>query len=312
MISSQSEARSNAGVLLNNDLIGSSCDLELMTPAGRLCGLRWGTPGNTPVLALHGWLDNAASFARLGPLLESSDVVAIDLPGHGWSDHRPPDSRYHFVDYMPTVLDAMTALGWPSCVLLGHSLGAAIATFTAVVEPNRVQGIFLIDGLGPQSETPREAPGRLQRSIREFNEAGAKVGPEYPDLNQMIDARRRVGRVSKTGAALLIARNTLRGEHGYRWRTDPRLRLPSPQYMSEEQILAYLEQVNVPAFLVMAHDGLLYGRETTKNRVAIFPELMVEELSGGHHVHLDDPESIARLVHEFLGRMITGWKPTID
>ena len=56
--------------------------VELSTRVGMLRGLRWGRPGNTPILALHGWLDNAASFSRLAPLLLDVDVVAIDLPGH--------------------------------------------------------------------------------------------------------------------------------------------------------------------------------------------------------------------------------------
>jgi pimeloyl-ACP methyl ester carboxylesterase len=290
--------------ILNNTLRGPATDLELVTPAGTLRGLRWGIPGNMPVLALHGWLDNAASFAQLGPLLENSDIVAIDLPGHGCSDHRPPGSRYHFVDYIPAVLDAMTALAWPKCVLLGHSLGAAIATFTAAVEPNRVQGLFLIDGLGPHSETPQEAPARLQRSIREFSESVDKIDIEHSDLNQMIDARRQAGRVGKQGAALLVARNTVPSETGYRWRSDPRLRLPNPQYMTEEQILAYIAQVRAPALLVIAREGMLRGRAMTKERAAVFPGLKVEELPGGHHLHLDDPESIARLANDFLCRMI--------
>jgi len=57
--------------------------VELVTGAGTLRGLRWGRSGDASILALHGWLDNAASFARLAPLLMDADVVAIDLPGHG-------------------------------------------------------------------------------------------------------------------------------------------------------------------------------------------------------------------------------------
>ena len=198
--------------------------VELATGAGTLRGLRWGRTGNTSILALHGWLDNAASFAGLAPLLADADVVAIDLPGHGYSDHRPTGTRYHFIDYIPSVLDAMNELGWPNCVLIGHSLGAAIASFTAATEPGRVLGLFLIDGLGPSSEKPHSAPGRLQCSIRRFADSPATATAEYPDLDTMINARHRVGRISKFGAAALATRNAMQGERGFRWRTDPRLR----------------------------------------------------------------------------------------
>ena len=57
------------------------------TPYGRLTALRGGT--GTPVLALHGWLDNAASFVPLAAHLRDIDLVALDLPGHGASAHLP-------------------------------------------------------------------------------------------------------------------------------------------------------------------------------------------------------------------------------
>ena len=49
----------------------------------KLAGLSWGKPGDRPLLALHGWLDNAASFSLLAPLMTGYHVVALDLTGHG-------------------------------------------------------------------------------------------------------------------------------------------------------------------------------------------------------------------------------------
>ena len=51
----------------------------------QMAGLRWGTPGARPLLALHGWLDNAQSFTPLAPHLSQFDFVALDLTGHGRS-----------------------------------------------------------------------------------------------------------------------------------------------------------------------------------------------------------------------------------
>jgi len=278
----------------------SPVPVELMTGAGTLRGLRWGRSGDASILALHGWLDNAASFARLAPLLMDADVVAIDLPGHGYSDHRPQGARYHFIDFIPVVLDAMNELGWPNCVLIGHSLGAAIASFTAATEPDRVQGLFLIDGLGPSSEKPHSAPGRLQRSIRRFVDCPATAATEYPDLDAMINARHRAGRIGKAGAALLATRNAIQSERGFRWRTDPRLLLPNPQYLTEEQVLAFLRKVEAPTVLGMASEGLLQAQPQTKERICAFSSIDVVELPGAHHLHLDDPQPVAQVVNRFL------------
>src|SRR3546814_404711 len=73
-------------------------EFELETPAGRIAGLRCGEPGMPRVLALHGWLDNAASFVPLAVEFERIgtrvDLVAPDLPGHGRSAHLPPGADY--------------------------------------------------------------------------------------------------------------------------------------------------------------------------------------------------------------------------
>ena len=60
----------------------------------------WGDESATVnVIAIHGFLDSAASFDRLAPLLVSKSkgnirVVAVDLSGHGKSAHRPDYSNY--------------------------------------------------------------------------------------------------------------------------------------------------------------------------------------------------------------------------
>ena len=67
-------------------------ELTFSTRYGEIAALQWGTGNPNKVLALHGWLDNAASFSHLAPLLleQQLEITAIDFPGHGWSDHRAP------------------------------------------------------------------------------------------------------------------------------------------------------------------------------------------------------------------------------
>ena len=95
-------------------------EIVLDTPYGRLTGLRGGN--GTPVLALHGWLDNAASWIPLAPHLHDIDLVALDLPGHGTSPHLPVGAEYALAGTVHTVLDAADALGWDRFAVLGLSL----------------------------------------------------------------------------------------------------------------------------------------------------------------------------------------------
>ena len=135
--------------------------LSLTVNGRRLEALAWGTPTGFPCLALHGWLDNANTFARLAPRLPQLHWVAIDLPGHGLSEHRSPDAKYHFIDWVGDVMAAADALGWQRFSLVGHSMGAAIAALCAGAYPNRVKRLALLDGLGPFSSEAEDVPARL-------------------------------------------------------------------------------------------------------------------------------------------------------
>jgi len=63
-------------------------EIFIQTANLKLGALSFGNPMETPVLALHGWLDNAASFIPLAQHLNETNLIALDFPGHGKSEHR--------------------------------------------------------------------------------------------------------------------------------------------------------------------------------------------------------------------------------
>jgi len=56
-------------------------ELRFETSGLEYAAISWGEVHQPVVLALHGWLDNALSFARLGPALTGYRVVAVDSLG---------------------------------------------------------------------------------------------------------------------------------------------------------------------------------------------------------------------------------------
>ena len=109
-------------------------EIRLDTRQGALAGLAWRRQGRPRVLALHGWLDNANSFQPMAPLLGQLDLVALDLPGHGHSDHRHSTARYHFVDYLYFSTATYTSLGYGDIYPLGGlRLMAGIETITGLM-----------------------------------------------------------------------------------------------------------------------------------------------------------------------------------
>ncbi len=275
-------------------------ELELKTPYLRLAARAWGPLDGVPVLALHGWLDNAASFDALAPLLPDVRLVALDLTGHGRSEHRPPGIHYHFVDFIPDVVAAVDALGWDRFALLGHSLGGGIASFVAATLPERIDRVAMIEGLGPPTSDPADGPANLRKTIQQMDALPHKRPPVYANLEAAIQARCEASGLSWVAATILVERGVRPVDGGFGWRTDPRLRFVSPLYLSEPQILAYMERIVAPALLICGADGYLVKRAYMQERYARIADLTVKILPGGHHPHLEDPEPCAHLLAPFL------------
>jgi len=123
-------------------------NIWIQTPDLKLAARAWGPADGKPVLGLHGWLDNAASFDALAPMLEDIRLVALDFPGHGWSDHRPHNSWYYLADYTADIQRVAAALGWDRFSLLGHSLGGGCALSLGLDQPGRTASLTLICPVG--------------------------------------------------------------------------------------------------------------------------------------------------------------------
>lgn len=108
----------------------------------------WDGPDDTTFVLLHGlggshlsWLQVAPGLAGLGR------VLALDLPGYGWS---PRDGRASgLMDQRRTLARFIEARATGRVIVCGNSLGGAIAVLQAAVEPDRVTGLVLTGSVFP-------------------------------------------------------------------------------------------------------------------------------------------------------------------
>ncbi|NYZ15969.1 alpha/beta hydrolase [Azospirillum sp. RWY-5-1] len=101
-----------------------------------------------PVLLIHGNVVTAEDFAVSGVmdrLARTHRVIAIDRPGMGYSD-RPRDRLWTPDAQADLLLHAMERLGVVRPVIVGHSLGAMVATALALRHPDAVRGLVLAGG----------------------------------------------------------------------------------------------------------------------------------------------------------------------
>ncbi|MFS8608136.1 MAG: alpha/beta hydrolase [Gammaproteobacteria bacterium] len=268
-----------------------------------LAALEWGDAGGLPVLALHGWLDNAGSFERLAPLLAGCRVVALDLAGHGFSDFRSEDSGYLLWQDVGDAIEVADRLGWTRFSLIGHSRGAAIATLVAGTFPERIERLVLIEGGLPLIDPPDAAPARLAEALVRKRELAGRTGRVFAGRERAIEER--VAGFSKVEreTAEILARRSLRAvPGGWVWHADQRLKAPSELRFTSDQVRAFVARVTAPVLLFRATESPFNGAPEYDEIVPLFRSLRIIRLTGGHHLHLEGAEhAMAAEVRAFFG-----------
>ena len=272
-------------------------------PGLTLRGRAWGNPAGEPFICLHGWLDNAASFNRLAPRLPELNILALDFAGHGHSDHRPAGCHYFPLGDIQDVIAAAEAQGWDRFGLIGHSMGAAIASETAGLFPERVTRVVMLDGMVHHQGGPEDGNARNRTAIEQMLTAHGKRPPVYPDTEAMVARVSAATDQSPEAARELVARGHVEVEGGVTWRTDPRIRFATPLRISARQIDALMAATTAPSYLLMAGQGDRWFRGGVARRAKHHPNLRQDEMDGPHHLHLEPShvDRVAMRVRSFLG-----------
>jgi pimeloyl-ACP methyl ester carboxylesterase len=265
---------------------------------------KWGTQG-LPVLAIHGWLDNSGSFEGLLPYLTPNiQLCSVDLPGHGLSSHKPVGQYFHMTDIVIDLFRFADLMGWKQFALLGHSLGACIASLMAGTFPERIQGVALIDGLGPLTQLAQDSPKQLKQSITAHVKMGSKNLRDFSSKEEAIQARMQgVTAISKKAANILLKRGLKKTDSGWQWSTDPRLLLPTPSIMTEDQVLYFLSEISAPTCLIRPEQGYPFPLKRMETRMNHVKLLTLIELPGQHHIHLEQPETVAPYLNTFFNQI---------
>ena len=230
-------------------------------------------PGRgAPVVALHGLTATYVSFIGVAERLAGRrPLLAIDLRGRGDSDK--PAGPYGMAQHARDVAAAMRALGLGPSVIVGHSMGAFVATALAAAEPELVSALVLIDGgfALPMTEAARQVfeiglskrIGQLQQiypsrqAYREFWRSQPQFPPQDwgPWAEAFLDYE-------------------LGGEPP---RLQPKaseqaVRIDLAEGLKSREITQRVEAIRVPVVMVRAEAGFLPGQPP------LYPEPVVTEM----------------------------------
>lgn len=145
------------------------------------------TGAGPPVVAAHGFYDNGRRWVPLAEdIAEDYDVAAYDARGHGRSD--APETGYDLDARVADLAGLVSALELDDPVLLGHSMGAATAAWTAAKRPDLPRALVLEDPVGVHRE-PEMSPDERVEAVREMLRERAnrsieeEIEMNYPDVD---------------------------------------------------------------------------------------------------------------------------------
>ena len=290
-----------------------------------LTALACGDENHQPVLCLHGYLDNAASFLPLmqtSNLLTGKRIIAVDWPGHGHSDHRSVGAHYHFIDYVGDLVALFSLNNWQAIDIIAHSMGAMIASAFAAAFPEKVKSLTLIDSFGfictPVEQTTHQLrEGMLSRKrlikptssvkpLRKFTEdIAVKARMQVSDLT--IEHAKLIVQRSLTSAQQRDDNKIMSNEDVtlYCWRSDPRLRSISPYRLSLVQGQQLFSDIKCPLLLIYGDKGMKMVATGLDNFASVVNNLTTIKLMGGHHVHMEQAKALSSLLNNFFNRIQT-------
>lgn len=240
------------------------------------------------------------------------------MPGHGKSSHYPKGMIYYlFWDGIVLIRRIAKYHQWSNLVLMGHSLGGALSFMYASIfnEEDDLSKLIMFDIAGPtvrdQNKLAEQAGPCIDKMLK-FENYPITQQPCYnynESIDVVVDAHE--GSISKEGAKTLMGRGMalapecLNQPDGYIFSRDLRLKVSLLGMFCEEQTLAHAKRIRCEVLNIRGKPGMNFGDPTVYPKVIESlrensKRVVFEEVEGTHHLHLETPSKIFKLVREFL------------
>ena len=255
--------------------------------------LDYGTPGLPPMLCIHGGAANGHWFDFVAHgFTPDYHVRALDLRGHGDSEHAVPPS-YFYGDYAADLNQLVEKLDLRDFVLIGHSMGGAVSLLYASTYPGRVKNLIIVD-------TSINLPPERVNLLRDV---GSRPGSTYATREELVSRYRlRPGNPLATPDVVRhIAMHSGKRTDDGTWKH----KFDRSVYATRESMdgMPQWERIKIPALLVKGSNSERITPEIYAQVKSRAPQAeLVEVRDSDHHVTLDNPLGFVEKVAGFLRR----------
>jgi pimeloyl-ACP methyl ester carboxylesterase len=296
--------------LLNSSIQSLATEKRFTLNGFNYVGQLWGEEGGLPIIALHGWLDNSGSFSYLAPQLRGVQCLALDLAGHGLSDHKAGLDDYPLWSDTAAIYAIADQMGWDTFALIGHSRGAMMSLLTAGAYPQRISHLIMLDAIMPPLMDEKNAVERLTGSIEEVAHRLIRQATQFPSRQDAITARcmSRYAPVTEATAEQLALRGLSESVGKFYWHADSKLWSLSAIGLSTDMLQAFVKNISgasVPCLLLLGSEGLVTQSPPKFveqcEQLASQISARIDYFDDGHFLHMEQAaQAVAQTIQLFL------------
>jgi len=260
------------------------------------------------ILFIHGTAAWSGLWREtMTPLAEAGyRCIAIDIPPFGYSE-RPARPSYGNADQAKRIVGLMDTLGLEHAILLGHSFGGGATMETALMIPDRIDALVLVDvgglNLNLQPAQTPQSPSAIAMFLgtplaRNPVLATTATNPLFTKtlISAMVldpaDATREKIRILQEPLVLQGATNTL-GD----WLKS----VLGPQQISLTSDPANYQRLTMPTLIIWGDQDTVIPRKEGEYLQSILPDAELVLMEGVNHIpHLEDQAKFIEIVLEFL------------
>ncbi|MCY4526838.1 MAG: 2-succinyl-6-hydroxy-2,4-cyclohexadiene-1-carboxylate synthase [Anaerolineaceae bacterium] len=247
-----------------------------------------------PLLLLHGFTGSHASWLRIvRGFAEHFLTIAVDLPGHGRSDSPVDPLRYRHERVSADLVALMAHCGHSRFHLLGYSMGGRLALALVLFFPQKVAALVL-ESASPGLATAVERARRREqdeRIARKIETEGVRRFVQYWEQLPLFASQGRLPAAEQRSLRQQRLRNSAAGLAAS---------LRGAGTGTQKSLWSQIPQLKTPALLVCGELDSKFC-DIARRMAAANPALQMQQVAGaGHCIHLEQPQSFARTVQDFL------------
>ncbi|XP_017473225.1 PREDICTED: probable serine hydrolase isoform X2 [Rhagoletis zephyria] len=294
-------------------------EIAIPVPWGHLSGKWYGPTNVRPIIGLHGWLDNAGTFDTLAPLLpQHIGFLCLDLPGHGRSSWLPFGMSYHSIDYVTLLLRVMNFYGWEKISMICHSMSSINGFVFSALFPEKIDIMVGLDNLKTITQSGAQIVDAYKKNLQDLMVFENRASDSYPPCYKWHELVHRLHHgtnksVCREKCKYLLNRGVQPSEHEpkkYYFSRDNRLKKAFFYGFSNDVPIDMARRITSPYLFIKALNSTYYEPrkyfDETLDIMQKNPAFEYHEVTGTHHVHLNEPEKVAPIINSFINK----WRPT--